>query len=290
MNIDDMVERRVIHEFHLPVMGINPVFEENDFVAAAYNDPGFWVFSCVITQGEKGLEYGLQPKGSISAELSSIARGGKYRNLWPDDLVAMPPERTQRRAQAAQFFDNSIYFLQNAGREIGVLDLNTDHVTFLDGLEERCEYFRVMPNAEILTIENFEDCKLGVYQRSGDELRQVKKVSLNDFPAMRDSKNDRNEPVRFIYGLAELNDELLFVTDFRSNVRHGLFALEMTSEKGSLADAIAGVDSMRVVNASGGLYGNGIAVRDDGLLVSQYFTESRYEGISGASRLLHVPL
>jgi len=176
------------------------------------------------------------------------------------------------RAQVAQTTEEGILlYLQNGDHSIGAINPMTGNKNFFSNPSgKRIEYFTLLPDEDILAIENYEDCELVRYKvdTSTSKLVEKQRRSITEIAG---------RAADFMYGLCPIAKGVFMSGDKRSNLK----GIHIIDNIDNLSAA-----SMRKVSDT---WGNGIALLNQALLVSQYTFNRNEANLGGPSKILYVP-
>ncbi|MCB9362802.1 hypothetical protein H6504_05175 [Candidatus Woesearchaeota archaeon] len=267
-----------------PIAGITST--NGKVVTAQYFDPGFTINSVEMQNRAPSLEVERFLGNHLYVDQTG---DGKTVKLWS----GTPDAQLSPRAQVAQIdpTDTSkMLYLQNGAKELSIVDLEAilnghavpEPQVFGD-TSDMIEYFTRLKSGEIVTIENYENTQLGVYDIApSGEMIAIGKVPLAGFKAIQKNSKDA-EVATFMYGLAEHEGELLIMPDQRSNVTAGIYALSLDNGiEAALEDKKA--LQMKIP----GINGTGIAPIDGGLLISTYAYDRTKPDFGGPSKILYL--
>ncbi len=268
----------------MPILGLTSDKGKERVVAAVYFDPGFMIYDVIKAPNFRSM---LRPAVYIGSDLSI----GDAQDGYPVPLFPRPSSaHSYPRAQLAQIDpedNNRLLYIQNGARSIGSIrldDLGSENNSpqFHGQTKKRMEYFTRLSTGEIVTIEDFSSADLAIYRHDHDGLIELRRVPLKSFEAMRNAMKVQGEGISFIYGLAQLGVELLMVTDARSNIKKGVYSLDLSA---GIEKAMQDSDAMTRKEGLSGIVGNGIAPVKGGIITSVYRFERRRQDLGRPSTL-----
>jgi hypothetical protein len=233
----------------------------------------------------------LRPAVYVGSDLSvGNAQDGYSVTLFPRPSQA----RSYPRAQLAQIDpeDSSrLLYIQNGARAVGSIRLDgcleNRRPQFHGQTRKRIEYFTRLSTGEIVTLEDFSSGDLALYLQNQDGMIELMRVPLKSFKAMGNAMTVQEDGVSFVYGLAQLGDELLMITDARSNLRKGVYSLDLSA---GIEKAMQDSDAMTIKQGLVGIVGNGIAPVRGGIITSNYRFDRTRPDLGGSGTLSYHEL
>ena len=237
--------------------------------------------------------YSIQPKGnSLDVNLDWVVGnspkatfdGGNYAHLW-DEVGA--------RAQVGQIdnLERKIYHLKNGNSEIGVASFDNPLTTkrnalmpepSIKGIQgEKMEYFIVMMDGKIATIEDFNSPTLRIYSNEESQLNLIGEQSLASLS----------------YGLCQPSDDELMVVvptqgtyPLESDGEPGIYRVPLKNDAPAIPQRDTAFDEIGLPDD---IRGFGPVFDDDGLagyVATTYGFTRKMENMGNPSKLFYIPL